>query len=201
MLKDLGITLGFIKFERELMQEIILDFSFFKNKNILITGGTGSFGKAFISSALQKSDLNKLIILSGDEMKQWNLKNHYEDDRLRFFLGDVRDKDRLIMAMRGVDAVIHAAATKIVPFAEYNPFECLKTNVFGAMNVIEAAILSGVKDVVALSTDKASSPINLYGASKLCSDKLFASANNYAGSGDIRFSVVRYGNVMGSRDP
>ena len=141
---------GFIKFEPERMQEIILDFTFLKNKNILITGGTGSFGKAFINSALQKSDVNKLIILSRDEMKQWNLKNHYEDDRLRFFLGDVRDKDRLIMAMRGVDAVIHAAATKIVPVAEYNPFECLKTNVFGAMNVIEAAILSGVKDVVAL---------------------------------------------------
>ena len=190
---------GFIKFEPERMQEIKLDFTFLKNKNILITGGTGSFGKAFINSALQKSDVNKLIILSRDEMKQWNLKNHYEDDRLRFFLGDVRDKDRLIMAMRGVDAVIHAAATKIVPVAEYNPFECLKTNVFGAMNVIEAAILSGVKDVVALSTDKASSPINLYGASKLCSDKLFASANNYVGSGDTKFSVVRYGNVMGSR--
>ena len=176
-----------------------MDFSFLKNKNVLITGGTGSFGKAFIKSSLEKSDLNKLIILSRDEMKQWDLKNQHNDDRLRFFLGDVRDKDRLIMAMRGVDVVIHAAATKIVPMAEYNPFECLKTNVFGAMNVIEAAIFSGVKDVVALSTDKASSPINLYGASKLCSDKLFSSANNYVGLGDTKFSVVRYGNVMGSR--
>ena len=176
-----------------------MDFGFLKNKNVLITGGTGSFGRAFVNLALQKSDINKIIILSRDEMKQWDLQNQYNDARLRFFLGDVRDKDRLQMAMRGVDVVIHAAATKIVPTAEYNPFECLKTNVFGAMNLIEAAILSGVKDVVALSTDKASSPVNLYGASKLCSDKLFASANNYVGAGDTKFSVVRYGNVMGSR--
>jgi len=176
-----------------------LDFSFLKNKNVLITGGTGSFGKAFIKLALQQSDVNKLIVLSRDEMKQWDLKTQYDDDRLRFFLGDVRDKDRLQMAMRGVDVVVHAAATKIVPTAEYNPFECLKTNVFGAMNVIEAAILAGVKDVVALSTDKASSPINLYGASKLCSDKLFVAANNYVGAGVTKFSIVRYGNVMGSR--
>jgi len=176
-----------------------LDFSILKNKTVLLTGGTGSFGKAFIGLAQKNADLKKLIVLSRDEMKQWDLQNQYIDPRLRFFLGDVRDKERLLMALQGVDVVIHAAATKIVPTAEYNPFECIKTNVFGAMNVIEASILSGVKDVVALSTDKASSPINLYGASKLCSDKLFSAANNYVGGGSTKFSVVRYGNVMGSR--
>ena len=176
-----------------------MDFNILNGKTVLLTGGTGSFGKEFIRLALKNSQIQKLIILSRDEMKQWDLQGKYNDDRLRFFLGDVRDRNRLVMAMQQVDIVIHAAATKIVPTAEYNPFECIKTNVFGAMNVIEAAILAGVSKVVALSTDKASSPINLYGASKLCSDKLFTAANNYAGKDGPRFSVVRYGNVMGSR--
>ncbi|HEV8034494.1 UDP-N-acetylglucosamine 4,6-dehydratase (inverting) [Yoonia sp.] len=170
------------------------------DSTILITGGTGSFGHAFLPMTLQRFNPKKVIIFSRDEMKQWEMAKLFGDDpRVRFFIGDVRDRERLYRAFDGVDYVVHAAATKIVPTAEYNPFECIKTNVNGAMNVIDAAIDKGVKRVVALSTDKASSPINLYGASKLASDKLFVSGNAYAGEHDTRFSVVRYGNVMGSR--
>ncbi|TDP40349.1 UDP-N-acetylglucosamine 4,6-dehydratase (inverting) [Idiomarina aquatica] len=169
-------------------------------KNILITGGTGSFGHKFVPMTLAKYNPKKIIILSRDEMKQWEMAKLFEGDpRVRFFIGDVRDKDRLYRALDGVDYVVHAAATKIVPTAEYNPFECIKTNVNGAMNLVDACIDKGVKKVVALSTDKASSPINLYGATKLASDKLFVAGNHYAGAKKTRFSVVRYGNVMGSR--
>jgi UDP-N-acetylglucosamine 4,6-dehydratase (inverting) len=172
----------------------------FNDKVILITGGTGSFGHSFVPMTLQKYNPKKIIIFSRDEMKQWEMAKDYKDDsRVRFFIGDVRDKDRLYRALDGVDYVVHAAATKIVPTAEYNPFECVKTNIMGAMNIIDACIDKGVTRVVALSTDKASSPINLYGATKLASDKLFVSGNAYAGEHDTRFSVVRYGNVMGSR--
>ena len=171
-----------------------------QNSTLLVTGGTGSFGHAFVPMTLARYNPRKLIILSRDEMKQWEMAKLFGgDDRVRFFIGDVRDRDRLYRAFRGVDYVIHAAATKIVPTAEYNPFECVKTNVNGAMNVIDAAIDCGVKRVVALSTDKASSPINLYGATKLASDKLFVASNSYGGEHGTRFSVVRYGNVMGSR--
>mgnify|MGYP006278870729 CR=1 FL=1 len=172
-----------------------------ENATILVTGGTGSFGHAFVPMTLERYNPHKLIILSRDEMKQWEMAQRFrDDDRVRFFIGDVRDRDRLYRAFDGVDYVVHAAATKIVPTAEYNPFECIKTNVMGAMNVIDAAIDKGVRRVVALSTDKASSPINLYGASKLASDKLFVAGNHsYAGGHDTRFAVVRYGNVMGSR--
>lgn len=171
-----------------------------QDSTILVTGGTGSFGHAFVPMTLERFNPRKLIILSRDEMKQWEMAKLFGgDDRVRFFIGDVRDRDRLYRAFRGVDYVIHAAATKIVPTAEYNPFECVKTNVNGAMNVIDAAIDCGVKRVVALSTDKASSPINLYGATKLASDKLFVASNSYGGEHGTRFSVVRYGNVMGSR--
>jgi len=172
----------------------------FNGKSILVTGGTGSFGNAFVPMTLKKYNPKKLIVFSRDEMKQWEMAKKFPNEsRLRFFIGDVRDKDRLYRAFRDVDFVVHAAATKIVPSAEYNPFECIKTNVNGAMNVIDAAIDAGVKKIVALSTDKASSPINLYGASKLCSDKLFIAGNSYVGFGETRFSIVRYGNVMGSR--
>ncbi len=168
-------------------------------KTILITGGTGSFGNTFVPMTLKKYNPRKLIIYSRDEMKQWNMAKKFEgDSRVRFFIGDVRDKDRLHRALDGVDFVVHAAATKIVPTAEYNPFECIKTNVNGAMNIIDACIDSGVKRVVALSTDKASSPVNLYGATKLCSDKIFIAGNSYS-AGKTKFAVVRYGNVMGSR--
>lgn len=174
-----------------------------KNKVILVTGGTGSFGKKFIQMTLKKYSPKKLIIFSRDEMKQWDMQQDFagldKKGILRYFIGDVRDRDRLNLAFQEVDYVIHAAATKIVPTAEYNPFEAIKTNVMGAMNVIEAAIAQKVKKVVALSTDKACNPINLYGATKLCSDKLFVAGNAYSGAHDIRFSVVRYGNVMGSR--
>jgi UDP-N-acetylglucosamine 4,6-dehydratase/5-epimerase len=171
-----------------------------KNTTILITGGTGSFGHTFVPMTLAKYNPKKLIIFSRDEMKQWEMAKLYQgDDRIRFFIGDVRDKDRLYRALDGVDYVVHAAATKIVPTAEYNPFECVKTNIHGAMNLIDACIDNGVKRVVALSTDKASSPINLYGATKLASDKLFVAGNSYSGGHDTRFAVVRYGNVMGSR--
>jgi UDP-N-acetylglucosamine 4,6-dehydratase (inverting) len=172
----------------------------FENATILVTGGTGSFGNKFIPMTLEKYNPKKIIVYSRDEMKQWEMaKNFVGDERVRFFIGDVRDRERLYRALDGVDYVVHAAATKIVPTAEYNPFECIKTNVIGAMNLIDACIDKGVKRVVALSTDKASSPSNLYGATKLTSDKLFVSGNSYAGSNDTRFSVVRYGNVMGSR--
>ena len=170
------------------------------NSTILITGGTGSFGNTFVPLTLQKYNPKKIIIFSRDEMKQWEMaKKFTSDERVRFFIGDVRDKDRLYRALDGVDYVVHAAATKIVPTAEYNPFECIKTNINGAMNLIDACIDKKIKRVVALSTDKASSPVNLYGATKLASDKLFVAGNSYAGSHDTRFAVVRYGNVMGSR--
>lgn len=172
----------------------------FNDKVILITGGTGSFGNTFVPMTLAKFNPRKLIIYSRDEMKQWEMaKKFASDPRVRFFIGDVRDQARLLRALDGVDYVVHAAATKIVPTAEYNPFECVKTNVFGAMNLIDACIDMGVKRVVALSTDKASSPVNLYGATKLTSDKLFIAGNSYSGAKKTRFSVVRYGNVMGSR--
>lgn len=171
------------------------------NSSILITGGTGSFGHSFVSLTLKKYNPKRLKILSRDEMKQWEMAKLYKDDsRVRFLIGDVRDKDRLHRALHNVDYVIHAAATKIVPTAEYNPFECIKTNINGAMNLIDASIDQKVKKVVALSTDKASSPVNLYGATKLASDKLFVASNSsYAGGQKTSFSVVRYGNVMGSR--
>ncbi len=172
-----------------------------KNSSILITGGTGSFGHAFVKSTLKKFNPKRLVVFSRDEMKQWEMAKLYEDDdRVRFFIGDVRDQNRLHRALHNVDFVVHAAATKIVSTAEYNPFECIKTNVNGAMNIIDASIDQKVKRVVALSTDKASSPINLYGASKLASDKLFVASNaSYASSHKTSFSVVRYGNVIGSR--
>jgi UDP-N-acetylglucosamine 4,6-dehydratase len=167
---------------------------------ILVTGGTGSFGSAFVPMTLAKYNPKKIIVYSRDEMKQWAMAQRFEGDaRVRFFIGDVRDRDRLYRALDAVDYVVHAAATKIVPTAEYNPFECVKTNVIGAMNLIDACIDKGVKRVIALSTDKASSPVNLYGATKLASDKLFVAGNSYAGGHDTRFGVVRYGNVMGSR--
>ena len=170
------------------------------NSSILITGGTGSFGHTFVPMTLAKYNPRRLVIYSRDEMKQWEMAKLYGDDpRVRFFIGDVRDKDRLSRALDDIDFVVHAAATKIVPTAEYNPFECVKTNVIGAMNLIDACIDRKVKRVVALSTDKASSPANLYGATKLASDKLFVAGNSYAGSHETRFGVVRYGNVMGSR--
>jgi UDP-N-acetylglucosamine 4,6-dehydratase/5-epimerase len=170
------------------------------DKVILITGGTGSFGNTFVPMTLEKYNPKKIIIFSRDEMKQWEMAKLFEgDDRVRFFIGDVRDRERLYRALDGVDYVVHAAATKIVPTAEYNPFECVKTNINGAMNVIDACIDSKVKGCIALSTDKASSPINLYGATKLASDKLFVAGNSYSGEHKAKFSVVRYGNVMGSR--
>ena len=173
----------------------------FNNKVILITGGTGSFGNRFVEMTLKKFLPEKIIILSRDEMKQWEMERKFKGNpKLRFFIGDVRDRERLYRAFSAVDYVVHAAATKIVPTAEYNPFECVKTNIIGAMNVIDAAIDCKVTGVVALSTDKASAPSNLYGATKLASDKLFVAGNHYAGSNSVpRFSVVRYGNVMGSR--
>lgn len=171
-----------------------------ENKTILVTGGTGSFGHAFVKHTLETYKNVKIIVFSRDEMKQWSMADKYSSEsRIRFFIGDVRDKDRLRRATRGVDIVVHAAATKIVPIAEYNPFEAIKTNIEGAMNLVDVCIDNGVEKVVALSTDKASSPVNLYGATKLVSDKLFVAGNNYVGLGNTRFSVVRYGNVMGSR--
>jgi UDP-N-acetylglucosamine 4,6-dehydratase/5-epimerase len=170
------------------------------NSSILITGGTGSFGHTFVPMTLAKYNPRRLVIFSRDEMKQWEMAKLYDgDERVRFFIGDVRDKDRLSRALNGIDYVVHAAATKIVPTAEYNPFECVKTNVMGAMNLIDACLDKRIKRVVALSTDKASSPANLYGATKLTSDKLFIAGNSYSGANDTRFAVVRYGNVMGSR--
>ena len=172
----------------------------FDHSTILITGATGSFGSHFVQTAQKNKKIKKIIILSRDEMKQWEMAKIYHDDpRIRFFIGDVRDKDRLYRAFEGVDFIVHAAATKIVHTAEYNPFECIKTNIIGAMNVVDAAIDMKVKGVVALSTDKASAPINLYGASKLASDKIFVASNSYSGGIGTKFSVVRYGNVMGSR--
>ena len=170
------------------------------HSSILITGGTGSFGNHFVPMTLARFNPKRLVIYSRDEMKQWEMAKLFEgDNRVRFFIGDIRDKDRLSRALDGIDYVVHAAATKIVPTAEYNPFECIKTNVNGAMNLIDACIDKKVKKVVALSTDKACNPVNLYGASKLASDKLFISGNTYAAQKNTRFSVVRYGNVIGSR--
>jgi len=173
------------------------------NKAVLVTGGTGSFGKSFVRTVLQRyPQVKRLVIFSRDELKQFEMAQLFsprEFPQLRFFIGDVRDADRLRRAMEGIDVVVHAAALKQVPAAEYNPFEAIKTNVLGAQNVIEACLDSQVQRVVALSTDKAAAPINLYGATKLCSDKLFVAANNIKGSRDLRLSVVRYGNVMGSR--
>ena len=171
----------------------------FNDKSILITGGTGSFGRQYIQTLLQKYRPKKLIVYSRDELKQFEMEQDYNDVCMRYFIGDVRDRDRLVQAMNGVDFVIHAAALKQVPAAEYNPMECIKTNIHGAENVIHAALQNNVEKVIALSTDKAASPINLYGATKLVSDKLFVAANNIAGGHKTRFSVVRYGNVVGSR--
>jgi UDP-N-acetylglucosamine 4,6-dehydratase (inverting) len=174
-----------------------------KDKSILITGGTGSFGKAFVGTVLQRyPDVRRLVIYSRDELKQYEMQQVYSGNTyrsLRYFIGDIRDEARLQRALEGIDVVVHAAALKQVPAAEYNPFECIKTNVLGAQNLVEACLSAGVRHVVALSTDKAAAPVNLYGATKLCSDKLFIAANNIKGDRDLRFSVVRYGNVMGSR--
>src|SRR5271165_3748152 len=174
-----------------------------QSKSILVTGGTGSFGKAFVRTVLERyPNIKRLVVYSRDELKQSEMSEEFSGSKyagLRYFIGDIRDKDRLRRALEGIDTVVHAAALKQVPAAEYNPFECIKTNILGAQNLIEACLDTGVQRVVALSTDKAAAPINLYGATKLCSDKLFVAANNIKGSRDIRFSVVRYGNVMGSR--
>ncbi len=173
------------------------------NSSILITGGTGSFGKAFVKEVLSKyPNIRRLVVFSRDELKQFNMSQQFSHDDypgLRYFIGDVRDQDRLKRAFEGIDVVVHAAALKQVPTAEYNPFECIKTNIIGSQNVIEACLDSNVKRVVALSTDKAAAPINLYGATKLCADRLFIAANNITGNRDLNFSVVRYGNVLGSR--
>lgn len=172
----------------------------FNNKSILITGGTGSLGSKFIPMTLKRYKPKKIVIFSRDEMKQWEMAKLYRDnENIRFMIGDIRDRERLYRALDNIDFVVHAAATKIVPTAEYDPFECVKTNVFGAMNLIDACIDKGVSKVVALSTDKASSPANLYGATKLTSDRLFIAANSYSGDKSTTFAVVRYGNVMGSR--
>ena len=171
----------------------------FDNKAILVTGGTGSFGKAFIRELLRQHKPARVVVFSRDELKQFDMQQEFTDGAMRFFLGDVRDKERLIQAMRGIDYVVHAAALKQVPAAEYNPMECIKTNIYGAENVIHAALANNVEKVIALSTDKAANPINLYGATKLASDKLFVAANNIVGSSRTQFSVVRYGNVVGSR--
>jgi len=171
----------------------------FNDSNILITGGTGSFGRQFVRTLLERYSAKKIIIYSRDELKQFEMQHEFPQDCMRFFIGDVRDRSRLTMAVRGVDYIVHAAALKQVPAAEYNPMECINTNVHGAENVIQAALECKVRKVIALSTDKAANPINLYGATKLCSDKLFVAANNLVGDHPIRFSVVRYGNVVGSR--
>lgn len=171
----------------------------FNGKNILITGGTGSFGKQYTKTLLERYKPQKIVIFSRDELKQYEMAQVYNQPCMRYFLGDVRDESRLKEATNGIDYIIHAAALKQVPAAEYNPTECIKTNIYGAQNVIAAALVNGVEKVIALSTDKAANPINLYGATKLASDKLFVAANNMAGSRKTRFSVVRYGNVIGSR--
>lgn len=171
----------------------------FDDKSIFITGGTGSFGKKFVTTLLERYNPKRIVIYSRDELKQYEMNMQFNDPRLRFFIGDVRNLQRLNMAMRDIDYVVHAAALKHVPIAEYNPMECIMTNVMGAQNVIDSAIANNVHRIIALSTDKAASPINLYGATKLTSDKLFVAANNIVGSAETRFSVVRYGNVVGSR--
>tara|TARA_B110000027_G_C16121061_1_gene302983 strand:- start:724 stop:1695 length:972 start_codon:yes stop_codon:yes gene_type:complete len=169
------------------------------NLTILVTGGTGSFGNKFLEMTLKKYNPKKIIVFSRDEMKQWHMAQKFTDSRVRFFLGDIRDKERLNRAVDGVDIIIHAAALKIVPTAEYNPFESVKTNIIGAMNIIDVAIEKKVKKIISLSTDKACDPINFYGATKLASDKLFIAGNNYVGNRPTIFSIVRYGNVIGSR--
>ncbi|MFW3328783.1 SDR family NAD(P)-dependent oxidoreductase, partial [Aliarcobacter butzleri] len=169
----------------------------FNGKNILITGGTGSFGKKYTKILLEKYTPNKIIIYSRDELKQYEMAQEYNDRCMRYFIGDIRDEARLKKATKDVDFIIHAAALKHVPIAEYNPMECIKTNINGAQNVIDAALENGVSKVIALSTDKAANPVNLYGATKLASDKLFVAANNLVGTQDTKFSVVRYGNVVG----
>lgn len=171
----------------------------FNDASVLITGGTGSFGKRYTETILKHYQPRRLIIFSRDELKQFEMAQEFDDPCMRYFLGDVREYERLVQAFRGVDYVIHAAALKQVPAAEYNPIECVKTNIHGAENVVRAALENNIKQVIALSTDKAANPINLYGATKLCSDKIFVAANNVAGGHDTRFSVVRYGNVVGSR--
>jgi UDP-N-acetylglucosamine 4,6-dehydratase len=171
----------------------------FDDKSILVTGGTGSFGKHFINSLLARYQPRRVVVYSRDELKQFEMQQTFTHPAMRFFIGDVRDRERLVQAMRGIDFVVHAAALKQVPAAEYNPMECIKTNIHGAENVIHAALENGVEKVIALSTDKAANPVNLYGATKLASDKLFVAANNLAGGARTRFSVVRYGNVVGSR--
>lgn len=171
----------------------------FNNKSVLVTGGTGSFGKKFIATLLSRYTPRRVVVFSRDELKQFEMQQQFDSPVMRYFIGDVRDRDRLVQAMRGIDYVVHAAALKQVPAAEYNPTECIKTNISGAENIIHAAIANDVKRVIALSTDKAASPINLYGATKLVSDKLFVAANNIVGGQDTRFAVVRYGNVVGSR--
>lgn len=172
---------------------------FLDGKSILVTGGTGSFGKKFVEIILKHYNPSRVVVFSRDELKQYEMSLQFDDERIRFFIGDVRDKERLYRAFEDVDCVVHAAALKQVPSCEYNPFEAIKTNIFGAQNIIEAAIDRSIRRVVALSTDKAANPINLYGATKLCSDKLFIAGNSYAGKRQTRFSVVRYGNVVGSR--
>jgi len=181
----------------------MLNKNYFKNKSILITGGTGSFGQKFVDILLKNfKNLKKIVVFSRDELKQFEMQKKYKDSdisKMRFFIGDLRDKDRISRALDGINIVIHAAALKQVPTAEYNPFEFIKTNILGAQNLIDASLDSNVQNVIALSTDKAVTPINLYGATKLCSDKLFLTANNIKGNRKIKFSIVRYGNVMGSR--
>ncbi len=171
----------------------------FDNKTIFITGGTGSFGKKYVKTLLERYSVKKIIVYSRDELKQFEMSQTFNSPEMRYFIGDVRDRERMVRAMKDVDYVIHAAALKQVPAAEYNPMECIKTNIHGAQNVINAAIANNVEKVIALSTDKAANPINLYGATKLASDKLFVAANNMVGDAPTRFSVVRYGNVVGSR--
>ena len=170
-----------------------------QGKSLLITGGTGSFGKLFVKTALEKLQLKRIVVYSRDELKQYEMQQHYSGDNLRYFIGDIRDESRLRRALDGIDVVVHAAALKQVPACEYNPFEAIKTNVIGAENIINACIDLGIERVLALSTDKAANPINLYGATKLCSDKLFIAGNHYSGKRKTRFAAVRYGNVVGSR--
>jgi len=193
--KTLNATAQWTPSDQAFMPEVC-DFN---GKQILVTGASGSFGRAFVDTVLRRYNPEKLVIFSRDELKQFEMQQKFNQSCLRYFIGDVRDFDRLAMAMRGIDYIVHAAALKQVPAAEYNPFECIRTNVHGAENVVRAAIQTGVKKVIALSTDKAASPINLYGASKLASDKIFVAANVLSGQGGPRFAVVRYGNVVGSR--